>query len=103
MGGDCCGGGPASASLEETLAEISLQSVPHASAPSLPAKTEAQIKEDKQPYYDRRIALFEQFRQRVVDALEAAKAANEPITGENLLPYTPADLARHHACYSVSN
>lgn len=80
MGGDCCGGGPPASLMENMTLEALPQDATPVS-PQVPTKTEAQIKEEKKPYYDRRIALFEQFRQRVVDALEAAKAANEPITG----------------------
>ena len=88
MGGDCCGGGP-HAGITESVASLSLeasailQPVPAAPVNLNPSKSEAQVKEEKKPYYERRIQLFEQYRQREVDALESAKTANEPIKGPN--------------------
>ena len=91
MGSDCCGGGAPAPPLPEQLAEENAkQSVPP-SAPAQPRKSDAEMVAEKQPYYSKRIELFEHFRQRDMDNLQAAKAANRPLKG------APWPL-REHAC-----
>ena len=82
MGADCCGGGPpASANGDQQRSEERLEPSVSASAPAKPARSDAEVVAEKQPYYAKRIELFEQFRQRNIEDLEAGKAANEPLEG----------------------
>ena len=82
MGADCCGGGPpASAQQDQQSSEARLEPSVAASAPYKPARSDAEVVAEKQPYYAKRIELFEQFRQRNIEDLEKGKAANKPIEG----------------------
>jgi len=88
MGTDCCGGGPpASAQEDQQRSEARLEPSVSASAPAKSARSDAEVVAEKQPYYAKRIELFEQFRQRNIEDLEKGKAANEPLEG--LPPFCP--------------
>ena len=70
-----------------------------ASAPPKAARPDAEVVAEKQPYYAKRIELFEQFRQREIDDLQAAKDANEPLEGElSALPRCVVSKLREYRC-----
>lgn len=77
MGADCCGGTEA---VEAAFAAATLEQ--HGDAPNVAQseKTFEQAVQERLPYYQKRIGLFEQYKKRHDENLEAAKAANVPIT-----------------------
>ena len=102
MGGDCCGGAatPDSASIaavdaaQAQLADMRVNDAHSASKPSAakpaangaapaqpPAKSDADIAKEKQPYFQKRIQLFEEYRERELHKLDEAKQADVSIKG----------------------
>jgi hypothetical protein len=79
MGGDCCGASEA----VEAVSNLVLEDPNAAKAKPKDAKQPrpaATIIAEKAPYYKKRIELFNQYKARETGVLEAAKAANVPIT-----------------------
>lgn len=89
MGDDCCGGGAPDerAAAQAQLNDLQLQDAPKAAPAAAPVangksqKSAHDVVKEKQPYYQRRIDLFVEYRQRQLQALEDAKAANKPLKG----------------------
>lgn len=73
MGGDCCG---PSAAAAEGIAQIALE----ASIQSKDERPWSEVVAEKAPFYEKRVQLFERYKARELERVEAAKAANEPIT-----------------------
>lgn len=86
MGGDCCGGdapgGMAALALEDAHARTAEAPAAEASggagAGGEPPSHAAYV-ESKAPFYQKRIDLFEKYRRRELERIEAARAAGEPI------------------------
>ena len=95
MGADCCGGAVSVSPSTEQMAEANSKQPVPAPSPPQPRKPDAEVVAEKQPYYSKRIELFEQFRQRELDRLQAAQAANEPLTGETK---TRSSMCMHGRC-----
>lgn len=78
MGADCCG----TEAVEAAFAAATLEQHGDAAAapPKQPQKTFEEAAKERTPYYQKRIQLFEQYKKREDEAVEAAKAANVPIT-----------------------
>lgn len=71
MGGDCCG-------AEAGVASKTVEDV-NGVTESTTTKSDAEFVAEKQPYYAKRIELFEKYLQREQERMEAAKAAAVPI------------------------
>lgn len=103
MGGDCCGGSAAAdpASIQAAdaaqaqLADMHVTDAqPAASAKqsktaangitAQPIKPDADVVKEKQPYFQKRIQLFEEYRKRELQKIEDAKQANVPIKGAHV-------------------
>jgi hypothetical protein len=81
MGGDCCGGGtPADAAAAE-VAQMTMKSAANGkdTEEKAPPRPWEEIVAEKKQYYQQRIDLFTQYKERHVAAIDAAKAANVPI------------------------
>lgn len=92
MGGDCCGNASETQAAQEQLQSLNVKEASPAAAAKrqngpapkaaevCPSADPEQLKK-KQAYYEKRIALFEQYRERQTQAKEDAKAANVPLKG----------------------
>ncbi len=100
MGSDCCGGDPAQRATDAAqhahaqLARLHVTDAqtengtaePVAAASGADAvkaggKADAEIVKAKLPYFKKRIELFEEYRERELQKIEAARAANVPLKG----------------------
>lgn len=117
MGADCCGGAatadPASIraadAAQAQLADLhvtdaqpaanieNVKPAANGAAPAQPAKSDADIVKGKLPYFQRRIHLFEEYRKRDLQKIDAAKQANVPIKGAHDAA-GHGSCAWHHAC-----
>ncbi len=79
MGADCCGGTEA---VEAAFAAATLEQHGDGQTANAdqPEKTFEQAVKERLPYYQKRIQFFEEYKKRHVEEVEAAKAANVPIT-----------------------
>ena len=111
MGADCCGGAatsdPASIAAADAaqaqLADMHVNDAQPAAdagaakptangaAPAKgPAKSDADIAKEKLPYFQKRIQLFEEYRKRELQKVDAAREANVQIKGSHaFLPPLP--------------
>ncbi|KAL6782374.1 TST1 [Auxenochlorella protothecoides x Auxenochlorella symbiontica] len=78
MGGDCCGGKPTPA-VADQLADLSLDNLPKSNGSAASERPWAEIAKEKAVYFNKRVELFEKYREREVAAVEAARAAAVPV------------------------
>ena len=95
MGGDCCGGGADTQAAQEQLQELyvtaPVQDGKTAPGPAAAAPVaDAERVKEKMEYYKRRIELFENYKQRQVQAKSIAEAANKSLKGAR-----PRSIPRH--------
>ena len=96
MESDCCGGAESPSAAQQAQAQLQRLAVgdalregalqkPTAATPL--ARSPEEMVKEKQPYYQNRIQLFQQYRARQQRSVEEAKAANKPLKGlANVLP-----------------
>ena len=102
MGGDCCGGAAtsdpapiaAADAAQAQLADMRVNDAQSASKPNaarpaangaappqFPAKSDADIAKEKEPYFQKRRQLFEKYRERGLQKLDEAKQTDVSIKG----------------------
>jgi hypothetical protein len=74
-----------------------------AAPPQAPAKSDADIAKEKQPYFQKRIQLFEEYRERELHKLDEAKQADVKIKGTHDFLQLKPDMSMPQAALAAHN